>query len=104
MTPLYPPGFKESGWGDPSIPCFTEGNIVISAPPDFPQVKPVSAYRGVINTGSLDGVGILVTAWMPSPEELEELNKGNPVYIGFLGEALPCHCVGSSFQSVVNPA
>jgi len=105
MTPLYPPGFKETGWwGNPSAPCFAEANIVIPAPPEFPQVQAISAYRGVIAGGSLDGIGTIVTAWIPSPEELEELNRGNPVYIGFLGEALPCHFVGSNFNNVTHPA
>lgn len=35
------------------------------------------------------GTPSMVTAWMPTPDELERLNAGSPVYLRILGTAHP---------------
>ncbi len=82
---------------------FQEANQVFHAPTDLEQVRPIHAFHGAVRGGSLDGVAMVVTAWLPTPEELAALNAGAPVFLGFVG-GLPPHVAGTSFESVTQTA
>lgn len=70
---------------------FPEANVKFHAPDDLDesQVFAIDAYRGAINQGNLDGGIVVVTGWLPTPEELAELNVGKPVYLSMLGGLMP---------------
>lgn len=88
-------------------------NAVFHAPDDLDvtQVFSIHAFKSVIFPGftqslfkgevppgsNLDGANFVVTAWRPTPEELEELNRGGLVYVSCLA-ILPPHFVTTSFR------
>jgi hypothetical protein len=83
------------------IPCeFKEQNCIFNTPPDLDesQCGPIHASQRFIKGGNLDGAPFVVVAWKPSPEELKELQNGNPVFIGMVGGLAP-HTVQTSFES-----
>lgn len=61
----------------------SDENLQLGPPPGWSdeQCMTVSAYAGV------DGSGIpfVVTAWMPSKEDLEAMNAGRPLYAKWCG-------------------
>lgn len=91
-------------------------NAVFTAPPDLDhtQVFSIHAFKGVIPPGytqeilkgevppgsNLDGAPFVVTGWKPSPEELEELNRGGSIYLSCLG-GLPAHFLTTDFNTAV---
>lgn len=70
-------------------------------PTTFPQAN---IDAGEVATGSLEGAPIIVTAWQPSPAQIEDIVKGAPVFIAFIGMQCPMHLVTTSFASAINPA
>ena len=86
-------------------PCnMPQANDVFGPPPglDRSQVRPIAAYHGRAEGGSLDGVEIVVTAWRPSPDEVAEIMAGQPIYLTFIG-ALPPHTVSTDFETATHP-
>ncbi len=85
--------------------AFLEQNRTFMKPPDMTdtQCLPIGAFVGEVNSGPCEGVPMIVTAWKPSVEELQLLNEGEAVFIGFLGGTLPPHILGTSFKQVTNP-
>lgn len=84
---------------------FPQANVPFCAPAGLAesQVMTIKAYVGTITTGSLDGSVVVVTAWLPTPEELAMLNQGQPLYLSFLG-GLPPHFPTVDFHSATHPA
>jgi hypothetical protein len=78
---------------------FPESNCVFGHPPDLAesQVMPIPAYRGEVSGGSVDGVKLVIVAWLPTAEELEQLNAGAPVYLSSIGGLTP-HFLTTSFE------
>ena len=85
--------------------AFPECNTRFGPPAgvDESQVMTVMAYVGEIDRGSLEGATMVVTAWLPSPEELAELIQGKPLYLSFIG-GLPPHYPSVSFHLATHPA
>ena len=67
------------------------------------QVMTIHAFAGKVAGGSNDGETVVVTAWLPTPEELAVLNSGKPLFISFLG-GLPPHFPTVDFQQATHPA
>ena len=78
---------------------FPESNTTFGPPPDLEesQCQTIHAYHGTVPRGSVEGAGIVVTAWRPSAEELEALNAGAPVFLTCIG-GLPPHLLSTSFK------
>jgi len=79
---------------------FPESNQVFNPPPDLDpsQCSAAEAFVGVIQQGNLDGHTFVVVAWKPTPEELEELNRGGLIYLSVLG-GLPPHFLCTDFKT-----
>jgi hypothetical protein len=84
---------------------FKECNVNFGAPAglESSQVMTIPAFRGVIGSGSLDGIEVTVVAWRPTERELERLLAGDPIFISFIG-GLPPHFPCVSFLEATNPA
>ncbi len=84
---------------------FPEANTSFKAPPDLHenQVATIPAYCGPIPGGSMDGERMIVVAWVPTTEELNDLNEGAPVFLTVIG-GLPPHFLTTDFRNATNPA
>jgi hypothetical protein len=84
---------------------FPQANSIFGPPEGMAesQVSQIHSYVGSVNGGSCDGAPVVITAWRPSPEELEVLNAGGLVYLSCL-YALPPHFVGVNFQQCLSVA
>ena len=78
--------------------AFSEANCMFKAPSDMDesQVLAISAFQGTVLGGNLDGCPFVVVAWTPTPEDLERLQNGQPVYLSMLGGLSP-HFLTTSF-------
>jgi hypothetical protein len=78
---------------------FPESNCNFSAPSDMDesQVLTIPAFKGIVNGGNLDGCPFVVVAWIPTPEEIEQLKAGQPVYLSMLGGLSP-HFLTTNFK------
>lgn len=88
-------------------------NAVFTAPADmdYTQVFSIHAFKSAVKAGftqdvlagevppgsNLDGSPFVVTAWKPTPEELEELNRGACVYLSCLA-GLPPHFLTTNWS------
>lgn len=58
-----------------------------------PEYRPLSVQdipgEVVRADGMVQAVNCQVTAWRPTPEELERLNQGAPIYLSIMGTAWP---------------
>lgn len=84
---------------------FPESNARFGPPSDLAesQCMTIHAYHGKISGGSVDGATVVVTAWKPSPEEIEKISKGSPIFISCLG-GLPPHFLTTDFDTAVHPS
>lgn len=84
---------------------FEQSNCYFGPPPDMAasQVAVIHAYRGTVERGSCEGVGMVITAWKPDEQDLRRLNAGEPIFLTFLG-GLPPHMVTTHFDEARNPA
>lgn len=84
---------------------FDEANCRFGPPSDADesQVQTIHAYRGVIERGSMEGACIVVVAWKPTPQEIERIAAGAPIFLSCLG-GLPPHFLSTDFQSAISPA
>lgn len=80
---------------------FAEANKVFGPPPDLheSQCLSIPAFIGMVESGSCDGAGIVITGWKPTQQELDELNNGSLVYLCCVGGLLP-HYIGTNFNHV----
>jgi len=78
---------------------FPESNGSFCAPSDMDesQVLTIEAFKGVVQGGNLDGCQFVVVAWLPTPEEIEQLKAGQPIYLSILGGLAP-HFLTTSFK------
>lgn len=85
---------------------FTEHNCVFGPPDGFSeeQVKSLYCYDGMVNQGSVDGVEILVTAWIPSQKELEDIIAGRPIFLTTMGRHLFPQMLTTRFEDAIRPA
>ena len=83
---------------------FPESNRTFGPPGDLSesQCMSIRAYIGVIERGSLEGAHVVVTAWQPTPEEIELIKEGKPIFISFIG-GLPPHFPTMSFHAATHP-
>jgi len=83
---------------------FPEENTVYGPPPGFAesQVASVPAYQGTIQQGSLEGSTMVVVAWKPTLQEVEDIRRGLPIYLAVMG-GLPPHILGTTFYDVTHP-
>jgi hypothetical protein len=81
---------------------FEQANCKFGPPGDMTdtQCGTVSAFKGQSRGGPLDGVEIVVVAWQPTPEDLQRLNDGHPVFLTSVG-GLPAHFLSTSFEEAV---
>lgn len=84
---------------------FKEANIPFCAPKDLAesQCATIKGFCGVVQGGSCDGVTIAVVAYRPTPEELDAINNGAPIYLSCLG-GLPPHFLTTDFHTATHPA
>jgi hypothetical protein len=84
---------------------FEQANKVFTPPQglDSSQCSPINAFVGQAEGGSCDGILIVVTAWKPSEEEIDDLMNGQPVFLTFVG-GLPPHTVSTQFERAIRPA
>ena len=78
---------------------FPEANIVFHAPSDLSesQVMTIPAFYGTVMGGSLDGCTQVIVAWLPTEQDLKDLNAGAAVYLSCIGGLLP-HCLTTRFS------
>lgn len=78
---------------------FPESNCRFGPPPgyDEEQVQTVPAFVGKILMGPVDGAEAIVVAWQPSPEDVQKITDGSPVYLICLG-GLPPHSLAVEGQ------
>lgn len=63
-------------------------NAVLGAPAGWDQSElPCGALP--ITRGTQDGLPVVVSYWMPTPEELAALNAGKPVALWVVGPTMP---------------
>src|SRR5687767_7633146 len=58
--------------------------IICEHPSEFSKIPP-SVYSGI----DQDGFGYFVTAWKPSYEDLQSLNRGEPIFVKTIASGLP---------------
>lgn len=85
---------------------FIEANRRYGPPQDLEesQCGTIHAHVGVIDSGSVEGTPMIVTAWKPDARELERLVSGGLIFITFLAIGLPPHMVTTSFSEATKPA
>lgn len=85
---------------------FEHMNSEFVAPPGYAdtQVAPTPAYVGHVQCcqSSVDGAKIVVTAWKPSPAELQELIERGSVFVTCLG-GLPAMMLTTNFEAATHP-
>ncbi len=77
---------------------FKEANAIFKPPPgvDESQCASMPVCKAKLEGGNMDGATIIVAAWLPSPQDIQNLIAGNPVYIGFC-ESMPPHFLDTKF-------
>lgn len=70
---------------------FIGANKIVGPPPGVleAQVASIPAYVGKHKHGPFDGTQFVVVAWVPSPEDLERIKSGMPIYLTMLGGLMP---------------
>lgn len=83
---------------------FPEANSKFGPPPelDASQCLTIHAWVGPVKGGSLDGATAVVTAWKPSPQDIERMQGGAPIFLACLG-GLPPHFLCTDFEEAKNP-
>jgi hypothetical protein len=85
---------------------FPESNIAFQPPPDLgeSQCGVIHGFAGEIAGGSCDGLPLMVVAWRPTAEELEQINAGACIYLSLITEGLPPHFLTTDFHQATHPA
>lgn len=81
---------------------FPETNKTFHHPEDLDdsQVQSIRAFVGNTYGGSMDGAPVVVTAWQPSPHEIDRIVAGAPVFLVCVG-GLPPHYLATSFEDAI---
>lgn len=81
---------------------FPQANTVFGPPPgmDESQCGSVVAFKGAIFGGNNDGTQVTVVAWEPSPEDIQRILLGGPIFMVCLG-GLPPHTLATEFPELV---
>jgi hypothetical protein len=84
---------------------FPEANLKFGPPPDLaePQCMTIPAHVCKVAGGSVDGSICVVVAWKPSPEEIQMLQEGKPIFLSCLG-GLPPHFLTTQFELAIKPS
>lgn len=84
---------------------FPEANVRFGPPDGMEesQVMSIPAHVCEAKSGSCDGVQMVVVAWLPSAEELRDMQQGKPVYLSMIGGLAP-HFLTTDFKQATNPA
>jgi hypothetical protein len=85
---------------------FPQANTKFGPPPDLDgaNVGSIRAFKGTINSGSLEGYPVVVVAWKPSEADMERLTNGGLVYLQMVGGGLAPHLLSTTFEEAVNPS
>jgi len=76
---------------------FEQANTTIGPGPDQPGVfGKCKAFMGIVNGGIMDGSTIVVVAWQPSQEDIDQIVTGNPVFLTSIGGIMP-HSLSTNF-------
>jgi hypothetical protein len=83
---------------------FPESNKSFSAPQgtDESQCQSMRACVKEKKGGTLDGSMMVIVAWMPSKEEIEQIRRGSPIYLTCL-DGLPPHYIATTFEEATLP-
>lgn len=84
--------------------AFPEANSRFGPPPDLAesQCMTIQAFTGVVEKGPVEGAEVVVVAWKPSPQEIEAMSKGSPIFLSCLG-GLPPHFLTTDFHAATHP-
>jgi hypothetical protein len=84
---------------------FEGSNAKFGPPSDLEETQcgTIPAFVSKVQRGSCEGAALVVTAWKPTPDELRQLNDGNPVFLSCLG-GLPPHFLTTNLAEACNPA
>lgn len=84
---------------------FPGTNCTYGPPADMAeeQVRSIRARVADIRGGSCDGLKMVIVAHMPTPEELEQIKAGNPIFITMVGGLSP-HFLTTNLSDASNPA
>jgi hypothetical protein len=84
---------------------FPEANIKFSPPEGLAesQVMTIHGYVGDVVGGSVDGFKVCVVAWMPTPQEMEQILNGQPIFISMMNGMVP-HFLTTEFKWAIRPA
>lgn len=77
---------------------FPQANATLHPPSgyDESQCATIPAFQGRLLGGSLDGSNVVVVAWQPSPEDIEDIKNGNLVFLMCIG-GIPPHTLTTRF-------
>lgn len=62
---------------------------VLKAPPDWNEARDGKCSALAIRDSQYGDMPVMTSAWTPTPEELELLNKGASVHVGIIGRSHP---------------
>lgn len=84
---------------------FPGTNTIFGPPKDMTeeQVHSIPAYAARVRGGSCDGALMVIVAHLPTPEELEQIKAGNPIFITMIGGLCP-HFLSTNLGVAANPA
>lgn len=83
---------------------FIEANTHLKPPSDLDesQCASIPAYVGQVNGKSCDGAPLIVVAWQPDEQELEDIKLGKPIFLSCLG-GIPPHFLCTKFEFAISP-
>lgn len=87
------------------IPChFKEANRFIGPPEGVADtdVHRAPAFIGQLLSGPLDGSMVVITAWVPTNEEMHKIVSGKPIYLLTVG-MMPPVILSTEFPDEVKP-
>lgn len=84
---------------------FPEANKSFRAPAGYEesQVATIRAHVGTVQSGSCDGQPIVVVAWKPTGDEIQQLVEGAPIFLTCFG-GLPPHLLTTNFHQATHTA
>jgi hypothetical protein len=63
---------------------FAQCNCVMLAPKDLPECYDLHTFKGQTPQGQ----AVVISAWKPTPEELVNINLGEPIWLFLWGEIM----------------
>jgi hypothetical protein len=85
---------------------FAESNYTFGPPEglDESQCRSVPAFVGQVKGGSVDGLPVVVVAWMPDAVDMLAIREGKPIYLSMVGVGLAPHFLTTDFEGATHPA